>query len=178
MVKGVSTLHAAIAFLWYFVFLVLSWIPLYTVIPIWYDQSDGNWTYIDSICNFFSFAGYCAYDLFYFVLVCRILYDQSVSTSKTLVEVGVRAIMHTLFSLVGIMLYSFNLPAGVLEQNIMIAAGIHFFLNWKYKYSKLMALAVCVKKKSRRLVFRTPPSDRKVAPMMSAQTVNFRPIAL
>jgi hypothetical protein len=43
---------------------------------------------------------------------------------------GIRAIGHTLFSLVGIFVYSFYIPFGIIEQNIFITFGIHFCLNW------------------------------------------------
>lgn len=180
MVKGVSRLHACIAFLWYLVVLTISWLPFSSILPIWYNQNGDYWMHIESIGNYIDFAGYCAYDLFYLVQVYRILNGlrrntptvAPVSSSKmSLDEIGIRAILHTIVSIVGIMLYSFNLPAGVLEQNILIAGGIHFFLNWKYKYTELAGL------------FSTNPTSRHISVGDSRRVAPepgkyFRPIVL
>ena len=53
-------------------------------------------------------------------------------------ELGVRAIFHTLLSIAGVFVYTYYLPDGILWQNVFVSGGIHFFLNWKFRYAKMI----------------------------------------
>lgn len=57
-------------------------------------------------------------------------------------ELGVRAILHTILSIFGVFVYAFYQPDGILWQNVFVSGGIHFFLNWKFQYTKFIGSAV------------------------------------
>jgi hypothetical protein len=134
---GASQVHYALAFAWYFLLLVLSWWLFFTFLPFGYNMNSDYWVYVQYIMGtWLNFISYILYDAFY---VGAVLYkiieisNSSVVPDKakaSLRLVGIRAIGHTIFSLVGIFVYSFYIPFGILEQNIFITFGIHFFLNW------------------------------------------------
>jgi hypothetical protein len=116
-------------------------VPFYSIFPIWFDQNSELWIWIGSVCGgYINFSAYILFNLYHEILVMQeiIRFRQSIRASITadgredyLLEIGIRAILHSTCSIVGIFLYSFHLPDGVLEQIIMEAGSIHFFLNWK-----------------------------------------------
>lgn len=138
VIGKVSTTHKVIAFNWYLFLLVFSWWPFYSILPVWFDMNGALWANISFICGgYLNFSAYIVFNLYHEIQVYAAIlsYRRNTTTGGPkkdfLVEIAVRAILHTTCSIVGIFLYSFNLPDGVLEQIIMEAGGIHFFLNWK-----------------------------------------------
>jgi hypothetical protein len=136
--KGLSACFRYSVFGWYVTFLLMTWMPFYTILPIWYDQSSDEWLYIEYIfVSWMYFVTYFVYNLFFLVSVCRAIYG--IRQSPTITEdskmkftgVAVRAICHSFSSFVGMFFFSFYLPDGVYLQTVCLALGIHFSLNVK-----------------------------------------------
>lgn len=107
------------------------------------------------------------YDLFYLVLVFRelwkirtsIIASSSTNSVHITSELGVRAILHTIFSMVGVFVYAFYQPDGILWQNVFVSGGIHFFLNWKVQYTKIMSAPNRSRSNFQRNVVQVQPGD-------------------
>jgi len=134
---GATRLHHMLAFAYFFVLLTLSWWLFFTFLPFGYDMNSAYWTYMQLVFpTWLNFISYIIYDVFYvgavIVKIVQISNSEIVTanTKHSLRLLGIRAIGHTLFSLVGIFVYSFYIPFGIIEQNIFITFGIHFCLNW------------------------------------------------
>lgn len=139
---GASTIHGIFAFLYVFIFLVLSWWLFFTIFPFFYDMNSDEWIYWQLVfATWVNFITYLVYNFSYLALVIRIILQIQSSTTipnerkRKLTALSIRAMCHTCFSVIGIFLYSFYIPFGILEQNIFITAGIHIFLNWNFKLS-------------------------------------------
>lgn len=119
------------------------------------------------VLGYIVFAAYLAYDLFYLVLVFRelwkirtsIIASSSTNSIHITTELGVRAIFHTIFSIVGVFVYAFYQPDGILWQNVFVSGGIHFFLNWKFRYTKLITASNGSRSNFQRNVAQIQPGD-------------------
>ena len=145
IVGKTSTTHKIITFIYWIVFLCLTWLPMFTVFPIWFDQNAEIWVFVDSIVlNYINFTAYILYNTFYITLTfleITKLKKSSLSINNIyLIEIAIRSICHTTFSTIGIILYVFHLPSGSIEQTICVAGSIHVFINWKFKMKNIVKI--------------------------------------
>jgi len=137
VVGGVSRLHVLVAFTWVSTSCYLTWVPFSTFIPFFIDTNSNLLMSIQNGLNQFNFYGYLAYDLFYLLALIqairKLLPKHLKSTASTNVwkEFVIRAIVHTLFSLLSIAVCSFIYPEGYVEKPFLSVIGNHVFLNWK-----------------------------------------------
>ena len=89
---------------------------------------------INIYCAYINFATYIAYNLYYTAFIIIFVYklrNQTVKVETSRITIlATKACCHTVLSMVGIYLYAFNLPYGAIQQNIVLVAAIHVFLNW------------------------------------------------
>jgi len=137
VVGGTSTAHKVLAGSYVLLLNTMSWWLFYTIFPFFYDQNSLAWTNaIIIFASWVDFACYAAFDIFYSGAVVFIIFSTrlklgSSARARDLSLLGIRALFHTLFSIVGIFCYAFIIPEGILVQNIFSCTGIHFFLNSK-----------------------------------------------
>lgn len=146
-----SRAHKWLAFLWVVLFMILPWLPFFTVLPIWIDLNSTEWIRIQYvICVIVYFIGYIIFELFYLFLVTKELYtlhrnqhiqiatptaEPSVQAldSAFVKENAIRAILHTIVSVAGAGTYSFGGTPGLLIQCLMYTITLHFLLNVKVR---------------------------------------------
>lgn len=146
---GTSFVHKWSAAAWVMVCLTLSWWPFMNIFPFFSNMNSGKWILVQYIVSsWFDFIAYLLYDIFYVVLLVRTIIENerkssvNTNTSTKLRMLASKAILHSILSIVGILVYSFNQPYGIIEQNILITVGIHFFLNWSNSHTFLYNLVV------------------------------------
>ena len=122
-----------------------SWFPFFSIFPLFANLNNPLWVQIVTVyCAYINFAAYVAYDLFYTVYIIYFVYklrNQEVKVETTKITIlAIKACCHTIMSTVGIYLYSFNLPFGVIQQNIVLVGAIHVFLNWTNSHEMILCL--------------------------------------
>jgi len=149
---GTTRRHKIFAFSYCLVTLYLSWWPFFTIFPFFFNMNDPEW--IDAqliVSTWLEYAAYILYDLVYLILLLRKLGETEqavlVSSSSTAKRhafrmrlLAWRAVMHTFCSIVGISLYCFTFPDGILWQNFVLVVSIHVFLNWHTSDRAIMRL--------------------------------------
>ena len=142
VVGNTSILHKRLVFCYIVVFLTLTWFPLYTFLPIWYDLNTDSWINIIEIFDYTYLCSYFLYNNYYLAQLCYKIHKISsnvLSTSNIyLLEIIICSIFHMMFSTIGVSLYVFNLPDGAIEQVICISGSIHMFINYKLKIVDFM----------------------------------------
>ena len=120
-----------------------SWFPFFSIFPLFANLNNPLWVQIVTVyCAYINFAAYVAYDLFYTVYIIYFVYNLrhlqvKVETTKITI-LAIKACCHTIMSMVGIYLYAFNLPYGVIQQNIALVGAIHVFLNWTNSHEMIL----------------------------------------
>jgi len=140
---GVTKTHKVCAFVWVFVTMYMTWWEFFTIFPFFFNLNTFRWVLAEYVLNYFVFAAYFAYNLFYLVLFAKFLINAkkrvaNLSTNDHVyVDFAAKAAGHTLLSMAGVCLYIFNFPMGIVEQNILTVVGIHVFLNWTTSHKLL-----------------------------------------
>jgi len=145
---GVSRLHVIGAALWVFFTLCMSWWEFYSILPFFYNMNSPVWSGLTFDGNYLNVSGYLMYDCFYLSLLIRFLSNAKKvvsASSDKYTNFAIRAMGHTTMSIIGVCLYCFDFPKGMIEQNMFITIGIHFFLNWSNSHR------VCFRKKTKLL---------------------------
>lgn len=127
--------HKIMLGIYVFIFLYLSWTPFHTVLPLAMNIREGRGKSAYDALQDLHFAAYIVFNITYTVPVVRqVVLQQRIDTVDIaswylLVGMAVRTCLHTLFSIVGIVLVTFVAPNGRIGQTVCVTAGIHFFIN-------------------------------------------------
>ena len=137
IVPNVSDRHKWGAVFYVFTFMYLSWIPFYTILPLFYDMNRDSLTEVIFFLAIIPyFVGYVLFDIFYTGLVVIKLYELMAPAIVTARDsrlriIAVKAIIHNVLSAAAIAAYSFWPVYGILMFNVCIMFSLHFLFNWK-----------------------------------------------
>lgn len=153
VVGGTSKAHQYLALIYVIVLLYFSWWPFFTFLPLGWDMNSPFWMELQfAIGGWFNFVVYVIYDCFYsgavIVEIIKHIRSKNAVKNMELQIFAYKALGRSLFSIAGILCYSFFQPVGILEQSILIVTGIHFFLNWKdsHKFFCFVSWKGCFRK--------------------------------
>ena len=123
------------------IFLYLTWVPLYTIVPFFIDlnthESKRN---IMILTNFILLPTYIFYDLYFTYFMVQKLITLSARTNeerlqKLLLSLSRRTIYHNILSILGIISYCFWFPYGVVLFNVCTTISLHFLFNMMPLYN-------------------------------------------
>ena len=135
--SNVSTNHFRALVLYLIIFMYLSWWPFYNIIPIFINLNSTSATNITTIfIQYFFFAAYSFYDIFYTTLVIIKLREISMAISETSNLESIRtisrnSIIHNIISIGGVAAYCYYSPYGILIYNVCTMTSLHFLFNMK-----------------------------------------------
>ena len=139
--NNVSTTHKVLSCVFVFTTIFLSWWLFYTILPFFYDMNSPQFEHIQFVLSAcLNSVCYLSYDLFYIGAIIYHLRLNSKSMTideksrRRFLNIGVNAIFHCCFSIIGILLWAFYYPLGILCSNIFTSCGIHFFLNFNNNF--------------------------------------------
>lgn len=140
--KHVSILHKAVTCIVTFIVLYCSWIPFYTIAPLFVSMNDDIQAveYSYYCITYVLFVSYVAYDILYTVLIMIKIKDVLHANTErgdriaTLKVLGAKAIIHNCFSIAAITLYCFWETYGVFVYNLVIVLAIHTIFNLKLEH--------------------------------------------
>jgi len=134
VVGGVSNFHKILTFLYVSVLLYLSWWLFIVIFPFHSDMNNSNWKSVFSCLYFVRFIAAFCFDCVYLALLgfaIRKAMRRTQSNQRTYMVLALRAIGHTLASLLGNLLSFWGPVVG----DIIGTIGIHIFLNWNWKFN-------------------------------------------
>ena len=118
--------HKHVTFAYFSIFLVLTWFPFYTKIPLFANVNSSGWDHLHYIFGWVFFVSYVLFDMCYSGLVIYKLMMESSSNEKLNI-LGINALGHTCCSIMSCFMNSFyNSSAfATTVQSILIVFGIH-----------------------------------------------------
>ena len=100
-------------------------------------MNDPLWQQVQAIAGYFGFAAYILYTMFYSGQVMNVIIKHNrkmanmiTTTNSSMLILAWKALFHSFFSMAGVLYFTFYNATGMLAQDILILAGIHFCLNW------------------------------------------------
>lgn len=139
----VSTVHKAITTVYIFVTLYCSWIPFYTIVPLFVSLSDDDTTVIDTYINiqiYVLYLGYILFDVFYTILVLIQVYKVIKNSNETveriimLKNLSFKAVLHNISSIFAISLFIFWTDFGLIAYNLVVMITVHVLFNIKIEH--------------------------------------------
>lgn len=133
-----SSKHKRFAAIWSVGVISAPFFWFYAIGPALDDMNSPEWTLWVGVLNLYIFPiAYFLFDAFYLVSFLHTIHKYRGKTSlgntmrNRLAVLGVKAVLHTLSSMVAMILFSFVLPVnlGLIVYNLCIMISLHLFVN-------------------------------------------------
>ena len=129
-------------FIYVFVFLYLSWIPLYTIIPWFYNLNTPDTTQVlDDLYLYGLVLPYILYDcvytglsiyrLYYFINIIPMDSSNGIQRKSYLTILTIKAIIHNIISAASILADNYWDLYGGIFYNMCTMISLHLLFNWK-----------------------------------------------